>query len=628
MITFYFNIILHKKSIIKMLKYVLISFIITINSVCAFELLGDDVYIEEVLPLFNKHETSYYVSHSDKVINPKELVIPSSAKLGAVNKKISMEGFIGEIFFKDILLTTSSSDLDIEISIKGTSQSGINITPKIVTSWYQSGVSTKQKKVSGVLTYELLLTDDRSISFDDKWVKSEKGGWVYVPPIVDLSDALKTKLTSNSNKRILLKVSLDKEALPGQYYFNLEITAYKNNRMNSLLVPVELNVKPVKLVGDVSDKYKIFLYTAFKINDFIERSGAYVNAMRLHGTEDERLLQLSNYISDIKDHGFNGITIHDWDSNNLEKTLKVTQQSGIKYAVLHATTPVNKKYKFVNNPTPIVNDFVKNIYESFNMDLYFYGYDESGGNKYLDKQLKLNQRIHSLMGKSVNAVFWDDMPNVINEINDTKSKCFDVIAHSLGSHGYKEMFNSLPFKAKEDLCSKQGSEHLVYWHPHVENPVLNRIFMGFWLWASGFDGVIPHGYYFPSHIEKVLSPNDIKRGVSNVTSPYNDWSFWLPGTPLRHHNAVYPSKSGPVGTLQWEGVLNGYMDLKFIITLERKLEDSNISDAYKSKVNKLLTSIRDDILKINTSYMSDKDSLIYLKKLESWKKEISILLLN
>jgi hypothetical protein len=331
------------------------------------------------------------------------------------------------------------------------------------------------------------------------------------------------------------------------------------------------------------------------------------------------------YLTDIKDHGFNGITIRDWDHVNLEKTLEITSKIGFKYVVLHATTPVSNKYKGKSNP--IVSDYVKNIFDKYNTDLYYYGYDEVGGNRLLDKQLKLNQNLHAIAGKSVNAVFWDDLDNAVNNIKIDTSKCFDVIAHSMGSHGHIKMFESLPYKGREDYCSKQGVEYLTYWHPHVENPVINRIFSGFWLWASGFDGIIPHGYYFPSHIEKVLSKEDLKLGVSNATSPYDDWSFWLPGNPLRHHNSVYPSKSGPIGTLQWEGVLSGNVDLKYILTLESKLDDNNLDKSYRDKITTLLNEIRSDVLQIDSPYMSDKESIKYLKKLESWKKEISSLLL-
>ena len=607
-------------------KYSLVLFLFIISTVNAFELASEHVFIEEVLPLFNVHEKKSYVAPDEKGINPTSIVIPDAVRLGTINHGLSVEGFIGETVFKDIIIKTGKKTLDVKIDIQDINNKEIKITPRIVTIWYQSGFSTIKKKHAGQLTYELLLSDDHDVVINDRWIKSPDGGWIYEPPEIMLSDTLKTTLRPDSHKRVLLKISLSKSVLPGQYTASIKISTMHDGIRRFLIVPLTINVKPVNLSDEAQSKYKLLLYTAFKLNDHIERPRAYVNAMRLHGTEKERDRLFLSYLTDIQEHGFNGITIHDWDSVNLEKTLKMTDQLGIRYIVLHAKTPINKKYK--NNGMSIVSGKVKEIYNKYHTELYYYGYDEHGGNKSLNKQLKLNEDIHAVGGKSVNAVFWDDIGNVIKTTNK-QSQCFDILAYSMGSHGHKEMFKSLPYKGKNDFCSKQGTEYLTYWHPHVENPVINRIFTGFWLWASGFDGVIPHGYYFPSHIEKFLSKEDLKYGVSNVTSPYDDWAFWMPGKlQFRHHNSVYPSKDGPIGTLQWEGVLSGYMDLKYIVTLEKKLENPNINKSYKDKIIALLDEIRSDVLQISSPIMSDKKSITYLKKLEYWKKEISNLLLN
>ena len=592
----------------------------------AFPLAGEQLHVVEVLPLFNVRKHSSYVGEDQKGINPEAVSIPKSVILAEVNDKLQVEGFIGDTVFKDILIKTTNKHLDVKLRIHNIDQNEIQIIPRLVSSWYQSGFTTTQKKHGGELTYELLLADDKDFIVDDKWVQSKKGGWVYIPPSIDLNKTISTSLGPDSYKRILLKISLGESLLPGSYSADLIITAHQDSSKKSMSLPLVINVLPVKLTLEDQQNYKILLYTAFKLDRQAGRSKSYVNAMRFYGTEEDQESLLLSYLTDIKEHGFNGITIRDWDALNLEKTLKIASEIGFKYIVLHATTPLGKKHQ--QNKNPIVSVDVKNIFDKHGVSLYYYGYDEVGGNTALYKQLKLNQDIHAIGGKSVNAVFWDDMANALNVIGNDKSKCFDIIAHSMGSHGHIDMFESLPYKGRDDICSKNGTEYLTYWHPHVENPVVNRIFSGFWLWASGFDGIIPHGYYFPSHIEKALSDNDIKRGESKAASPYDDWSFWLPGAPLRHHNSVYPSKDGPVGTLQWEGVLSGNVDLKYILTLESKLDDNNLDKRYKDNIINLLNEIRSDVLQIESPYMSDRDSIQYLQKLESWKRRISGLLLH
>ena len=590
-----------------------------------FELSGEKISVSEVLPLFNIHKKSVFVPLRLRGVNKEPLIVPNAVKLRDISSSIDVVGFKGDVVFKDLIIKSSVKKIKIKLNVVNENDA-IDVVPRIVTSWYQSGLSTKKKKHAGELTYELLLSDDLSADFSDKWLKNPKGGWVYSPPKVDNSNTLNTEIAPGFHKRILLKFLFGASVAPGAYSAEVKLMSSEGGVVDTLTIPLKIVVYPNELSTEVDKKYQFMLYTAFKLNDQIERPGSYVNAMRLSGDPAERQSQFFSYLSDIRSHGFNGITVRDWDEENLPFTLSMSKKLGFSYVVLHSTTPINPQLKA--NKKSIVSKAVKRIYHAHNMPLYYYGYDEVGGNRKIRDQLRLNQKVHNIGGASVNAVFWDDMPDVLGAINNDESKCFDIVAHSMGSHGHTGMFSSLPYKPKNDVCSKKGTKYLAYWHPNVENPTINRLFMGFWLWASGFDGVIPHGYYFPSHIEKTLSRQDVKNGVSTITSPYDDWAFWLPGQPLRHHNSVYPSSDGPVGTLEWEGVLNGYTDLRYILTLEEKMKSSGVNEAFRIGATKLLDEIRKDVLRINTPYMSDEDSIGYLVKLELWKREISNLLLN
>ena len=589
---------------------------------CALELEGDSLFLTEVAPLFNVHSKKLFVSDAEITkLYPGTIEAPKASIIANNQTVISVDSFLGDVIFKDFLINTDAPFKEVEISVDA--PDGISITPRIVTSWYQSGSTTKKYKAGGVITYELLLSDDRTFLMNGSWIESENGGWIYNAPDVDITNTLLTVLTP-INKRILFRIETSLDLVPGNYIAKILIKDVHNHSARPLAIPVKISVKPFKLIDDNLIQQKRILFTAFSINDHIQRSGSYVNTMRLPGDTAEKEQLLIKYFKDIKRHGFNGVTIRDWEGDSLERTLKILSNIGFKYVVLHATTPVNRKYKA--DPNPILGTGVRELFSKYNLQLYFYGHDEIGGNKLLDKQLRLNQMIHNIGGKSVNAVFWNDLARANIQIGSDTSKCFDMVAYSMGSNGHKKMFDSLPLKPRSSSCDRKGVDYLTYWHPHVENPVINRLFMGFWLWASGFDGIIPHGYYFPSHIEKILSKKDKQRGVSNATSPYNDWSYWLPGEVLRHHNSVYPSSSGPVGTLQWEGILSGYIDLKYVLSLEAKLENNNIDRAVRTRIMALLNEIRQEVLMLESPYLSDKESLEYLHKLEYWKKSIAGLL--
>jgi hypothetical protein len=168
-------------------RYTFIFLLFKTGILYAFNLAGDQVYVEEVLPLFNVHEKKAYVSSEQKGINPEVINLPDNIKLEVVNDTLEVEGFIGDTVFKDLMLKTDKKHLDVEIKIHNANKSIIKIVPKLVSIWYQSGLTTTQKKHSGALTYELLLSDDRSFFVDDKWIKSNNGGWEYVPPNIELS---------------------------------------------------------------------------------------------------------------------------------------------------------------------------------------------------------------------------------------------------------------------------------------------------------------------------------------------------------------------------------------------------------------------------------------------------------
>ncbi|MFK7888591.1 MAG: hypothetical protein AB8G16_17155 [Gammaproteobacteria bacterium] len=584
-----------------------------------------DIGYTEVLPLFNQRIKTSSVPVADRQrINPETIPLPNSAVLSEVGTTLRVESLTDDVVFKDIVIQSPVDLGEVAISIAPFDAEGITITPRLVTSWFQAGVTTKKISNGGALTYELLLSDDREDLDAGSWGESEQGGWIYNPPDIRLGDVLHTRLNANSPKRLLLRFETHENVAAGTYRTQLLIRRQGQSGTTLSAMPVEIEVTPVALTASLDSRYTLSLFTAFKINPVQERPGAYINTMRLPGNQRERNALLGEYLKDIRQHGFNGITVRDWDSKHLSSTLDMAQELGFRDVILHATTPTKKTR---NGPAfPIVNGAVVELYRSRNMDALFYGLDEVGGNKQLTQQLDLNRDIHRQGGKSVNAVFWSDLPNANQTIGNDASRCFDVVAHSLGSHGHADMLRGLPLSKPDSACPAGRTKHVVYWHPHVENPTMNRVLMGFWLWASGFDGVIPHGYYFPSHIEKVLKRSDRQRGRSKVASPYDDWSYWLPGETLRHHNAVYPSTTGPIGTLQWEGILNGYTDLKYVVTLEERLALASTDAASRAEIRALLDEIRTDVLQVRSVYLDDRKSIRFLQKLERWRTEIGRLL--
>lgn len=104
----------------------------------------------------------------------------------------------------------------------------------------------------------------------------------------------------------------------------------------------------------------------------------------------------------------------------------------------------------------------------------------------------------------------------------------------------------------------------LYWPLHLERPTLHRLLAGYGLWYSGAQGISPYCY---QHLPKY--PSD----------PFNDNQPWEPNfrlsgrrLDLRHHLTTYPSQTGPISTVQWEGVKQGLTDLAYLYTWESILE--------------------------------------------------------
>jgi hypothetical protein len=104
-----------------------------------------------------------------------------------------------------------------------------------------------------------------------------------------------------------------------------------------------------------------------------------------------------------------------------------------------------------------------------------------------------------------------------------------------------------------------GGAVLYYWMAAMEKPNVHRVLAGWYLWKSGAAGIAPYCY---QHLPRC--PND----------PYDDFDEWDPEragageAAMKDQLATYPARSGPVPTLQWEGLAEGITDLRYIATVE------------------------------------------------------------
>jgi len=87
------------------------------------------------------------------------------------------------------------------------------------------------------------------------------------------------------------------------------------------------------------------------------------------------------------------------------------------------------------------------------------------------------------------------------------------------------------------------------WEAMQEDPSINRLFCGFYLWKSRMRGILPKTY------QSVIAGED----------PFNDGA----GSTLRQRMMTYPSKQGVIDTIQWEAAREGIDDLRYLTFLEQ-----------------------------------------------------------
>ena len=115
------------------------------------------------------------------------------------------------------------------------------------------------------------------------------------------------------------------------------------------------------------------------------------------------------------------------------------------------------------------------------------------------------------------------------------------------------------------------AELYLYWMAHMEKPLVHRLLAGAYLWKSNAAGISPYCYQH------------------RVSPPYSAFAADAPWEPdfkplgkshdFRPHMACYPSASGSISTLQWEGMREGITDLRYLETLETKLTQAEAAES-------------------------------------------------
>jgi len=324
-----------------------------------------------------------------------------------------------------------------------------------------------------------------------------------------------TSIPKGTSKQFWVTVKVPDDAKAGVYRGALRLMT---GDKEAGTIGLEVNVLPFRLVKPNKD---FLIY--FRAN---LEPGAGEYGVAEYETRDDLLKQLVN----IKDHGFTGASIYSHEEY-LPEILK-------KYEEIGFASPV--PYLGLTKPVSEVEKIAK---EAGRLKLIYYGVDEPNNPEKLEQCRKLFEEIRAGGGKTVTAIMRKYAVRIWDSI--------DVVNYSLCDPEMDAYIKGL----SEGRIPKGPKKEYYYWQIMKERPKTARLMCGFFLWKSKLDGIFPYCYQ-----------------MFNVADPYDDFTPWeWNGMKWRPHLVVYPSKEGPIDTLQWEACREGIDDMKYVATLEENI---------------------------------------------------------
>lgn len=404
----------------------------------------------------------------------------------------------------------------------GLSFSKENIDVRIVKVWKQFPPTIRVKENDKqILVPELLVKDD-IIDIQDVWKDN-----IYSPPF--FPDEVRTNIPKHTSKQFWVTVKVPEDTKAGLYKGDLRILVG-----GSTVKTISFKLEVLPFVLPKPNKTYVIYFRG-----------------RISPNGTKEYVPKSIYISqlkDIKEHGFNGITVYETSLREVEEAYRRIKSVGFE-------GPVVQMVAFMRQPGANLAPFVK-VAGKFGYLPFFYGQDEPNNENRMKMHITKSREIHKVGGRVVTAITkkW-------NEKLDT-SEPLDWVNFSLTS-------NLIP------RVKKFQRIETYYWQIWTEVPTLHRLYSGFFLWKSGYDGVFPYCYqaFYP------VSPYK-----TDVRPPRNYKVF----------NVTYPAQEKPISTLQWEAIREGIDDVRYL-TLVKNLIDkaenlgkAKLASNAKNELNEIL----------------------------------------
>jgi hypothetical protein len=469
-----------------------------------------------------------FLRHDPYCPTPEFQEITRLSGFGAPGQQLSLAcGIVSPVALEDVHVAVSDLRVDNDVIERR------QIELYVVKVWEQAGIGTYQ--ASGFPVAELLLKDDRA-DFGDRYVRRNckhvrhllRRPRFYLPPNLPLHGDVRCGLESRKPKQLWLSITIPAAAKSGCYTGSVVLDS-ADRAFVPLVLDLQVEVLPIDLLAPGQD-----LFIWYK------------------GTLDCRAPQhyvppplLRAQLQDIYDHGFSSLSLNETDPARLQQAVNIADGVGFKRNIV-VTVSHPDRFKEVDfkRLTPV-------YYVSDEMDVH--GADAI--------------RDHVASWRRVNAGGGRSMASLVQKSFVRRLLDADDIGHAPDVVSYYLPQNRDYFMARAAFPQLRDRPTYYYWLSHMEKPNLHRVLAGLYLWKSRADGIAPYSY---QHLPQ------------RPYSPFNDFDEWEPGfhidterRPFKDHMTTYPARTGSVPTLQWKGLCDGIVDLRYLTTLEALLARAN-----------------------------------------------------
>jgi hypothetical protein len=461
---------------------------------------------------------------------------------------------------------------------KGNTIAAKNADLKIVKCWYQGPAAWRNEapgKAPAVMVPELLLNDDALVKVDEakelnflRYGKGKDARYVNVSdtatnnnfwqktmtiaehPVYDAKTLQPIDLKAARNQQFHLTFHIPEKSVPGDYTGT--VCAQSSGREIARF-EVKIKVLPFTLPEPKTnyDLDKTYFTSIYYNSNLIEDDRAGIT--HYYRNEAQLKAEFANLIA----HGVMYPTCFQLNSPEKDPALAIMAMKRMLQLRKEAGFP-NKPIHMISNPginlTGLSTSprdlnrltrkavFYLDLIESIlgHRDVYFYGLDEAKGDK-LKAGIPYFQAIAKSGAKTFNSGYRaETMPPgnfaIVGDVLDLLICCAE----------------STPEEAAK--WHSKGKLIWSYAYPQSsnENPLPFRRNFGYVIWKCNYDGVATFCYYM------------------GFGHPWNDFD----STVQRDMNFVYPTADGVVDTVAFEGVREGFDDVRYVTLMRLEAREA------------------------------------------------------